>query len=133
MAEEAHGRGCPRCPGTGLKLRDFVIEQVDVCPGCGGMFFERGELENLNLLVEDFFSVNLAEPEIENLPDAERDFKPDCPGCGAKMMPHQVGQVWIDQCSGCEGFWLDADEVGALRVSQLIIRQNLNLFLRLSQ
>ena len=28
MAEEAHGRGCPRCPGTGLKLRDFVIEQI---------------------------------------------------------------------------------------------------------
>ena len=128
-----HGRRCPRCPEAGLQLTDFVVEQVDACPGCGGMFFDHGELENLNLLVSDFFSVKLDEPEIENLPAKERDFKPACPGCSTEMLPHQVGQVWVDDCPQCRGIWLDLDEVGALRVSQLLIRQNLNLFLRLSQ
>ena len=97
------------------------------------MYFDSGELEGLNQLVNDFFEVKLDEPEIENVPAVERDFNPDCPGCGEAMLPHQVGQVWVDQCSKCQGFWVDAGEVGALRVSQLLIRQNMNLFLRLAQ
>ena len=100
------------------------------------MYFDSGELEGLNQLVNDFFEVKLGEPEIENIPAVERDFKPACPGCGEEMLPHQVGQVgqvWVDQCSKCQGLWVDAGEVGALRVSQLLIRQNMNLFLRLAQ
>jgi len=97
------------------------------------MYFDSGELEELNQLVGDFFGVKLDEPEIENVPAVERDFKPACPGCGAEMLPHQAGQVWIDQCPKCQGLWVDHGEVGALRVSQLLIRQNMNLFLRLAQ
>ena len=92
------------------------------------MYFDSGELEDLNQLAGDFFAVKLGEPEIENVPVVERDFKPACPGCGEEMLPHQVGQVWIDQCPKCQGLWVDA-----LRVSQLLIRQNMNLFLRLAQ
>ena len=133
MAGLSNSRQCPRCPDSSLHLTDYVIEKVDVCPDCSGMYFDSGELEELNQLVDDFFAVKLDEPEIENVPAVERDFKPACPGCGEEMLPHQVGQVWIDQCPKCQGLWVDHGEVGALRVSQLLIRQNMNLFLRLAQ
>ena len=97
------------------------------------MYFDSGELEGLNQLVGDFFAVKLDEPEIENIPAVECNFKPTCPGCREEMLPNQVGQVWVDQCPKCQGLWVDAGEVGALRVSQLLIRQNMNLFLRLAQ
>lgn len=133
MGEKRNERRCPRCHDAGLRLKDFVVEKVDPCLGCGGMFFEQGVLENPNLLVEDFFSVQLKEPQIENIPAMERGFKPDCPDCGTEMKPYQIGQVWIDRCPACRGLWEDEGEISALRISQLLIRQNLNLFLRLSQ
>jgi len=132
-AEQPNSRRCPRCPDADLHLTDYVVEKVDVCPDCSGMYFDSGELEGLNQLVGDFFAVKLDEPEIENIPAAERNFKPTCPGCGEEMLPNQVGQVWVDQCPKCQGLWVDEGEVGALRVSQLLIRQNMNLFLRLAQ
>ncbi len=90
-------------------------------------------MRDLNRLVDDFFDVKLNELEIANVPGHERDFTPACPSCSTEMKPHQIGQVWVDQCPKCEGLWLDQGEVSALRVSQLMIRQNINLFLRLGQ
>ena len=133
MEEPSQIRVCPRCTNATLSETDYVHEKVDTCEECGGMYFDAGEMRNLNQLVEDFFEVKLNEPEIANVPDHERYFKPACPGCSAEMKPYQIGQVWVDQCPKCEGLWLDQGEVSALRVSQLLIRQNINLFLRLSQ
>ena len=50
MGEKPNERRCPRCHNAGLRLKDFVVEKVDTCLGCGGMFFEQGELENLKSL-----------------------------------------------------------------------------------
>ena len=133
MEEPSQTRVCPRCTDAPLTEIDFVYEKVDVCDGCGGIYFDAGEMRDLNQLVDDFFDVKLSELEIANVPDHERDFKPACPSCLAEMKPHQIGQVWVDQCPKCEGLWLDQSEVSALRVSQLMIRQNINLFLRLGQ
>ena len=133
MEEPSQTRVCPRCTDASLIETDYVYEKVDTCDGCGGIYFDAGEMQDLNQLVDDFFDVKLNELEIANVPDHERDFKPTCPSCSAEMKPHQIGQVWVDQCPKCKGLWLDQGEVSALRVSQLLIRQNINLFLRLSQ
>ena len=133
MEEQIKTRVCPRCTDAPLTEIDFVYEKVDKCDGCGGVYFDADEMRDLNQLVDDFFDVKLNELEIANVPGHERDFTPACPSCSAEMKPHQIGQVWVDQCPKCEGLWLDQGEVSALRVSQLIIRQNINLFLRLGQ
>ena len=130
MEEQSQTRVCPRCTDAPLTEIDFVYEKVD---GCGGIFFDADEMRDLNQLADDFFDVKLKELEIVNVPDTERDFNPACTGCSGEMQPHQIGQAWVDQCPKCEGLWLDQSEVNALRVSQLLIRQNINLFLRLSQ
>ena len=133
MKETSQTRVCPRCTDAPLTEIDFAYEKVDVCDECGGIYFDAGEMRDLNQLVDDFFDVKLNELEIANVPGNERDFTPACPSCSAEMKPHQIGQVWVDQCPKCEGLWLDQGEVSALRVSQLMIRQNINLFLRLGQ
>lgn len=130
---EKPSRYCPRCAGIALVETSFVDETVDVCPSCHGVYLDRGEMRDLLELVNDFVDVHLNEAEIENIPAAERDFKPDCPSCSQTLEPHQVSQVWIDRCPDCQGIWLDQGEISALRATQLLIRGNLNLFLRLGQ
>ena len=127
-------RMCPRCPDeVALTPTDYTEERVDICSQCHGVYFDQGELGELIELVEDFMVVKLDEPEIENLPTSEAEFKPACPGCHQTMEPHQISQTWIDRCPECHGVWLDQGELSALRATQMLIRGNLNLFIRLGQ
>lgn len=127
-------RHCPRCEeAPSLVATDYAGEPVDVCSQCHGVYFDKGELGELIELVEDFMVVQLNEDEIDNLPEVEQEFKPACPGCGETMAPHQISQTWIDRCPGCHGVWLDQGEMSALRATQMLIRGNLNLFIRLGQ
>lgn len=41
----AHGR-CPKC-GAQLQRRELHGVEVDECPGCGGIWLDQGELEEL--------------------------------------------------------------------------------------
>jgi Zn-finger nucleic acid-binding protein len=38
---------CPRCPGIVLEERQRDGMTIDVCPGCRGLWLDRGELEKL--------------------------------------------------------------------------------------
>ena len=113
--------------------REYGAERVDFCLSCHGIYFDKGELEGLIQIMSDFNSVKLDEQELENQPSSERNFNPNCPNCQEAMQTDQVGQVWINQCSACGGIWLDQGELSALRGTQLIIRDNLGLFIRLGQ
>ena len=106
---------------------------MDTCPNCHGLYFDKGELEDLIELVEDFMAVQFDELEIDNQPLAEQNFKPTCPGCYETMETLQISQTWINRCLNCQGIWLDQGELSALRGAQLLIRENIDLFLRLSQ
>jgi Zn-finger nucleic acid-binding protein len=129
-----HHRPCPRCGNeVALVGREYGEERVDFCVYCHGVYFDKGELEGLIELMSDFNSVKLDEPELANQPPVEENFNPPCPGCQKIMKTDQVGTAWINQCLTCEGIWLDQGELTAIRGAQLIIRENLNLFLRLSQ
>ncbi|HXD32257.1 MAG TPA: zf-TFIIB domain-containing protein [Pyrinomonadaceae bacterium] len=51
VAEEAKTAGtssmqCPRCDGT-LETKTFENVEVDICPKCGGLWLDSGELEQL--------------------------------------------------------------------------------------
>ena len=125
---------CPRCADqVPLVEREYGAERVDFCLNCHGIYFDKGELEGLVQIMSDFNSVKLDEPELENQPSSEKNFTPNCPNCQEAMPTDQVGQVWINQCSACGGIWLDQGELSALKGTQLIIRDNLSLFIRLGQ
>lgn len=44
--KQLHWMRCPKC-GTELNEIDFRGIEVDACLGCGGMFFDQGEIDKL--------------------------------------------------------------------------------------
>jgi len=86
---------------------------VDFCPGCRGIWYDGGELEEL-------LGQGLG-PDTSPLPFGEEvDAGPLCPGCrGAHLRERTVddgGPPLIAlECPRCEGIWLDGGEFLRLR------------------
>ncbi len=45
---EAHWRKCPKC-GSDMTVENISGVEIEKCPSCEGIFFDRGELEQLLL------------------------------------------------------------------------------------
>ncbi len=97
---------CPVC-----RVPTFVVEyqeiELDCCPECRGLWFDRGELE---LVLGHVPAVT--EPAI-----ASTEAPRKCPLCRTRMDKVNIGpagRVLIDVCSeGC-GLWFDDNELGEL-------------------
>ena len=106
---------CPRC-ATELQERNlggFKPVVVDYCPGCQGMWLDKGELNRL----DDSVWVNIEE-DVEFLPPDKEHGHVTCPNCGTvcePLSPKDISGCIIDRCPSCEGFWLDKDELDELR------------------
>lgn len=109
-----------QCPACGNALTEMTVADivVDVCAGgCGGIWFDRSELEKMDELTESAGSVLLS---FERAPDVLVDHvKPrDCPRCGELLKrryytPKRL--VEVDECLTCGGFWLDVGELAMIR------------------
>lgn len=94
---------CPVC-----RVPGFVVEyqgvELDLCPDCGGVWFDRGELE-LVLAGERPLGQAAAVTDEERRP---------CPLCRKKMDKMNIGpgrRVLVDSCPrGC-GVWFDRGEL----------------------
>jgi membrane associated rhomboid family serine protease len=113
-------RGRPICPVEGTNLERVVFQgiEVDVCRECGGIWFDRGELD-------DVMREALATPQsVARLdPQAGAPTKPTphrellCPRCRTSMKPEIYGKVSgieLDRCPRCQGRWADGGELSAL-------------------
>lgn len=124
-------RNCPVCSET-MYIEKIEGEDIDRCPGCKGMYFDKGELESISKLVSLFTDINLEEEEIDTIPLFERERKLKCPDCGEPMTEQDVGGGYvIDQCIGCEGIWLDFGELAAIKLLEEHVRENITLYIRL--
>jgi len=93
--------------------------RVDVCDeGCGGIWFDRFELEKVDESDEvagDRLLEMDRDPEVEVDHDADRN----CPECDDIVMMKRFfsvsRNVEIDECGGCAGIWVDAGELEDLR------------------
>jgi len=109
---------CPRCH-TPLKAIDCTEPsaqiEVDVCMQCEGIWFDEGELEKLETIVEPTMI------EIRRLPTKEVQEEPmPCPVCDdgipmKKKTHHRDKHVVYDECSTCFGVWLDGGELRAIQ------------------
>ncbi|MEL6923752.1 MAG: zf-TFIIB domain-containing protein [Bacteroidota bacterium] len=111
-------RNCPRCE-VALQLQ-YINErggniEVDQCPDCQGIWFDKGELDALEKVVEPVLV------EFRKIPN-EYDQLTGlwCPNCQPQQMMdkhrhERDEQVIIDQCPQCEGVWLDSGELEAIQ------------------
>ena len=107
---------CPKCRKATLAEMQVgdVRTVVDQCRSCGGIWFDRKELE----AIMDLAARDLAIP-----PTAE-ETRRTCPRDFEKLLTFRYPQteVMIDMCRRCEGLWLDGGELTEIRK----IRDQLN-------
>jgi Zn-finger nucleic acid-binding protein len=111
---------CLRCDGAELEIQargeGSDVVEIDVCPQCQGMWLDPHELQKL----DDNFFVDVEEVKFEAVAPTADDTQLACPRCeGApaleKVKPADFGEVVVDTCPGCKGFWLDKDELEKMR------------------
>jgi len=109
---------CPACFNELTKKQVGSVE-VDVCQGgCGGIWFDAFELQRVDEERERAGDHLLYIERDENVVvDPSR--KRQCPRCeGMKLMRHFFSakrRIEVDQCPNCNGYWLNADELAAVR------------------
>ena len=110
-----------KCPACGRQLQEMVAGgvTVDICKGgCGGIWFDRHELEKFDEPHEEA-GQELLDVERDESLTVDHTERRKCPKCDdVVMMRHFFTvkhQVEVDECPGCGGIWLDTGELGQIR------------------
>jgi Zn-finger nucleic acid-binding protein len=108
---------CPACFNA-LSAIQVGAVTVDLCRGCGGIWFDAFELQRVD---EEHETAGewLLQTEREQRVQVDTQRKRDCPRCdGVKLKRRYYSprrRVEIDECPGCGGYWLDAGELEKIR------------------
>ena len=102
-------RRCPTCQTyflATLFLEELGLE-LDQCPHCKGIWFDKGELEH-------FLDTTAAKVSVPA--EAEPSLRICCL-CHKKMLVFHYPKtmVSVDYCRDCRGLWLDAGELNQIR------------------
>ena len=108
---------CPRCDRP-LKETTCGDLTLDACEGgCGGVWFDRYELQKLDEPGEDAHAILDVRRDPSVVVDL--DERISCPTCkDVVMMRHYFTtrhEVEVDECPACAGFWLDQRELAKIR------------------
>jgi Zn-finger nucleic acid-binding protein len=96
---------CPRCNAE-LVIEDHMGIEVDKCHGCGGMWLDHEELDELEDKVYDqdeLKGTTIYRTHPSNM---------NCPKCGKQMkrFNYRFYDLELDYCDEEHGFWLDEGE-----------------------
>lgn len=102
---------CVKCNSI-LDRATFQGLEVDLCPECGGLWLDRGEITR---------AARLPEKELSRLrsqlqgsagpPPVPTENKAPCPACDGHLSEAVLGTVHVDYCSSCHGIFLDRGEL----------------------
>ena len=104
---------CLKCTSVLDKARIEDIE-VDVCPACGGLWLDHGEVERISRKMHSevdrlrrLLSVKVRPPAVPS------EVQKACPACTSAVNEVMMGEIHIDYCSRCKGVFLDRGELDA--------------------
>lgn len=118
MVQVRHAITCPRCT-TATSVVAIETLELDCCAGCGGIWFDLGEVKALRQLADDR---RLREQLLEFLhareagPTLTEEVALSCPVCALKMVRRHhedAPGVVVDRCQQ-HGTWLDQGEAERL-------------------
>ncbi len=102
---------CVKCNSI-LDRATFQGLEVDLCPKCGGLWLDRGEITR---------AAQLPEKELVRLrnllrgssgpPPIPTENKAPCPACEGQLSEVLLGKVHVDYCGTCHGIFLDRGEL----------------------
>jgi Zn-finger nucleic acid-binding protein len=119
---------CVKCTSVLDKARIADVE-VDLCPSCGGLWLDHGEVERLGRSKpEDLSKLRQAltgSPE----PDSSSDTQTSCPACPGNLKEVRLGPINIEYCNKCHGIFLDKGELdeAVATVKGTTVRQLISL------
>lgn len=124
---------CPVCLGVAMdKCRPDPLHklEVDRCSRCGGVWFERGEVQQLRALQRDTVTQVLNAYDLKPTvchdchAPLERNAQScascgwtnqlSCPSCAKRMKVETHTSLRLDVCHACNGVWFDHAELEAL-------------------
>jgi Zn-finger nucleic acid-binding protein len=119
---------CVKCTSVLDKARVGDVE-VDLCPSCGGLWLDHGEIERLGRgKTEDLNRLRTALMGASQ-PEPASETTMSCPACPGTLNEVVLGPVRIEYCGKCHGIFLDRGEldqaVGAVQGST--VRQVITL------
>jgi len=113
---------CPRCKNelTRISVKEVSTTlELDECKSCEGIWFDEGELQPLEKIIEPVFW------ETRNIPkDKDQLIEMNCPKCGdlMKKSEHRRDRkVILDSCERCKGIWLDKGELEAIQKENIVL------------
>lgn len=105
---------CPR-DASALERRSINGAEVEVCPGCGGMFLERGELNRVAEPTEG--DIEFSTIDLDTFQHEDGYGPINCPVDAMPMAKVEFNiytNIILDYCRGCHGFWVDARELARI-------------------
>ncbi len=108
-------RFCPVC-GEKLKTYHYLGTDIDGCPYCKGIWFDKNELRKVKdkFESESWKTLRWLDNEIDSLKSTNAIISNrDCPACEkVKLLSTTFGGsgIVIDWCPECHGTWLDENE-----------------------
>jgi len=107
---------CPKCKvALAARQAEGQPVEVDDCPECEGIWFDKKELEKL---------MPVARKKLDLHWKAEhKDYL--CPRCQVELFEFKYPQteVHIDMCKKCRGVWLDGGEFDAIQEARQKMRE----------
>ena len=110
-----------KCPRTHTELKEITIKniQIDISEACGGVWFDRFELEKFDESHEVAGDELIEHLEKFEDPATDLSKKIKCPRCPDVAMQRHFFSVKkgveIDECPQCAGVWLDPGELKRIR------------------
>ena len=104
------------CPACGHKMKKYELSPCDLdqCEHCGGVWFEYGELKQLQEIDDNSLVEILHANSLESRDERTRL---KCPVCDVEMKHYQYDYssgIWIDRCDKCKGVYLDHKDLEKL-------------------
>ncbi len=124
---------CPVCLGVKMNKMQLPDSQwvMDYCPRCGGIWFDRGEVQQLrsykpqalwSRVTPNREMFRMSCHDCHGLMDRNAPACPvcgwkniiDCPTCGQTMKAVTYQNLKLDVCKHCQGIWFDQIELSEI-------------------
>jgi Zn-finger nucleic acid-binding protein len=104
---------CLKCTSVLDKARVDDIE-VDLCPACGGLWLDHGELERVaRKMASEIERLRRMLATHSGPPAVPSEVQGSCPACQGEVFETTLGAIRIDFCKRCKGVFLDRGEIDA--------------------
>jgi Zn-finger nucleic acid-binding protein len=104
-------RHCIKCQETMVPRLVEEVE-VDLCPGCHGLWLDRDEIHALGAKSDVVLEgLRVAVQAEANQPEAPTTTAQPCPACHGKLSVASLGTFSVEHCMECGGLFLDRGEL----------------------